>query len=56
MGNIMKRIEHFNPDYSVDFVHEIQNTKEDERSRKFRERKRGHPHGEHPERAKPAPS
>jgi glycerophosphoryl diester phosphodiesterase len=44
-------LRYLNPDYSVGFVHEIQNTKEDERSRKFRERKRGHPHGEHPKRA-----
>jgi hypothetical protein len=41
----------FNPDYAVDFVHEIQNTKEDEHSRKFRARSRGHLHGEHPKRA-----
>jgi hypothetical protein len=40
-----------NPDYAVDFVHEIQNTKEDEHSRKFRARSRGHLHGEHPKRA-----
>jgi hypothetical protein len=46
----------FNPIYAVDFVHEIQNTKEDEHSRKFRARSRGHLHGEQPKREKPAPS
>lgn len=40
----------FNPDYAVGFVHETQKVKEDECSRKFRERKRGHPRGEQPKR------
>jgi hypothetical protein len=48
---IAKNILEFNPDYAVDFVNEIQNTKEDEHSRKFRARSRGHLHVEHPKRA-----